>query len=176
VTETLVIDASIAIKWVVEEDGTPQALGLRQSHRFTAPELLTVECANILWKKVQRGELSREEATLAARLLERSDIELLGMRGLVAKATALAIEIGHPAYDCIYVSLAVSRNWRFVTADERLIRGLDQKAPREIADLCVTLEQVSGSIRCEDNETGRHSASGRKYGDAFGAQFDHEPP
>ncbi|TIT86928.1 MAG: type II toxin-antitoxin system VapC family toxin [Mesorhizobium sp.] len=120
-TETLVIDASIAVKWVVEEDGTPLALGLRHGHRFAAPELLTVECANIFWKKVQRGELSREEAKLAANLLERSDI----------------------AYDCMYICLAMSRNWRFVTADERLTRVLNQKAPREIANLCVTLDQLS---------------------------------
>ncbi|MBZ9991203.1 type II toxin-antitoxin system VapC family toxin [Mesorhizobium sp. BH1-1-5] len=142
-TETLVIDASIAVKWVVEEDGTPLALGLRQRHRLAAPELLTVECANILWKKIQRGELSREEAKLAANLLERSDIELFGMRGLLAKATELATDIGHPAYDCMYICLAMSRNWRFVTADERLTRVLNQKAPPAIANLCVTLEQFS---------------------------------
>ncbi|CDX22733.1 conserved hypothetical protein [Mesorhizobium sp. ORS 3324] len=142
-TETIVIDASIAVKWVVEEDGTPLALGLRKDHRFAAPELLTVECANIFWKKVQRGELSREEAKLAANLLERSDIELFGMRGLLAKATELATDIGHPAYDCMYICLAMNRNWRFVTADERLTRVLNQKAPREIANLCVTLEQLS---------------------------------
>jgi len=145
-TETFVIDASIAIKWVVEEDGTASALGLRQGNRFVAPELLTVECANILWKKVQRGELSRDEAKLAANLLERSDIELFGMRGLLTKATELATEIGHPAYDCMYICLAASRNWRFVTADERLIRVLNQKASPDIASLCVTLEQIaSGS-------------------------------
>lgn len=142
-TETLVIDASIAVKWVVEEDGTPLALGLRRNHRFAAPELLTAECANILWKKVQRGELSREEATLAANLLEHSDIELFGMRGLLGRATALAADIGHPAYDCMYICLAASRNWRFVTADERLIRVLAEKAPRETADLCLTLRQIS---------------------------------
>lgn len=147
-TETFVIDASIAVKWVVEERGTPLALGLRQAYRFAAPELLTVECANILWKKAQRGELSREEAKLAASLLERSDIELFGMRGLLAKATELAMDIGHPAYDCMYICLAMSRNWRFVTADERLIRLLAQKGTRDIADHCVTLEQISsGSHR-----------------------------
>jgi predicted nucleic acid-binding protein len=32
-----------------------------------APDLLVAECANILWKKAQRGELSHEEADLAAR-------------------------------------------------------------------------------------------------------------
>lgn len=43
-----------------------------------------MECANILWKKVQRSELNHEEAKLAAKLLEQSDIELFGMRGLLA--------------------------------------------------------------------------------------------
>jgi hypothetical protein len=37
--ETLVIDASIAVKWVVEEEGTEAALGLRSAFRFLAPEL-----------------------------------------------------------------------------------------------------------------------------------------
>ena len=48
---TLVIDASIAVKWVIEEDGTPEALALRQNAKLIAPELLVAECANILWKK-----------------------------------------------------------------------------------------------------------------------------
>lgn len=141
--ETLVIDASIAVKWVVEEEGTPLALGLRQRYRFCAPDLLTVECANILWKKTQRGELRSEEAQLAARLLERSDIELFAMRGLMAKATDLAMTLGHPAYDCMYLCLAISQNCRFVTADERLIRLLSQKGPPAASNLCVTLQALA---------------------------------
>ena len=45
---TIVIDASIAMKWVVEEDGTSEALMLRRRARLIAPELLLAECANIL--------------------------------------------------------------------------------------------------------------------------------
>ena len=52
---TLVIDASIAIKWVVEEGGTTEALVLRQKAKLMAPELLVAECANILWKKSPKG-------------------------------------------------------------------------------------------------------------------------
>jgi len=37
--ETFVIDASIAIKWVIEEDGTPEALALRGRGRLVAPDL-----------------------------------------------------------------------------------------------------------------------------------------
>ena len=47
----LIIDASIAIKWVVKEDGTSEALVLRQKAKLIAPDLLVAECANIFWKK-----------------------------------------------------------------------------------------------------------------------------
>lgn len=56
----LVIDASIAVKWVVEEEGTIEALALRGAAKLIAPDLLIAECANILWKKVRRGELLPE--------------------------------------------------------------------------------------------------------------------
>jgi hypothetical protein len=52
---TLVVDASIAVKRVVEEDGTPQALALRKRAKLIAPELLVAECANILRKKKSSG-------------------------------------------------------------------------------------------------------------------------
>jgi predicted nucleic acid-binding protein len=45
---TFVVDASVAIKWVIEEDGTPEALALYQRAKLIAPELLVPECANIL--------------------------------------------------------------------------------------------------------------------------------
>lgn len=122
----LVIDASIAVKWVVDEDGTPEALALRARARLIAPELLVAECANVLWKKVQRDELTTDEALLAARLLERADIELLPTRSLMEAATRIAIELNHPAYDCLYLALATANQCRFVTADQRFLRKLGE--------------------------------------------------
>ena len=136
--KTFVIDASIAIKWVVEEDGTDNALALRRRAKLLAPELLTAECANILWKKVQRGELTVDEALLAARLLQASDIELLPTRALLEPATRLAIELNHPAYDCIYIALAIEHDSQFVTADGRLLRKLDQHR-RQVRDRVLDL-------------------------------------
>ena len=65
----LVIDVSVAVKWVVEEEGTAEALAILRAGKLVAPELLIAECANILWKKMQRHELTNPEAFLAARLL-----------------------------------------------------------------------------------------------------------
>ena len=127
---TLVIDASIAIKWVVEEDGTDLALALRQKARLMAPDLIVAECANILWKKAQRKKLN-DEALIAARLLQSAEIELVPSRALMESATRLAIELDHPAYDCLYLALAVENGCRFVTADERLVKKIrgDKKSP-----------------------------------------------
>ena len=141
-----VIDASIPIKWVVEEEGTPHALTLRRSAKLIAPELLVAECANVLWKKVRRRELSAEEALFAARLLQTADIELSPTRALLEAATRMAIELDHPAYDCLYLALAAERNCRFVTADKRFLRRLGEKRRSRIRARAITLaEAASGS-------------------------------
>jgi predicted nucleic acid-binding protein len=136
---TLVIDASIAVKWVVQEHGTAEALVLRQKAKLIAPELLIAECANILWKKVQRGELLKDEALLAARLLQGAEIELLPTRFLFEAATRMSIEIDHPAYDCLYLALALEKKCQFVTADERLLRKLHQGRQRTLRDRAISL-------------------------------------
>jgi predicted nucleic acid-binding protein len=138
VRRTLVIDASVAIKWVVTEVGTPAALALRAQYYILAPELWLAECANILWKKSRRGELSRGEAEFAAKLLERSGVELATMRGLAEEATRLAIEIDHPAYDCLYLALAATRNAQFVTADRRLVAKV--RAFPSLTARCIELD------------------------------------
>jgi predicted nucleic acid-binding protein len=135
----LVVDASIAIKWVVEEEGTEAALALRNKAELVAPDLIIAECANILWKKVQRDELSESEALIAARLLQSGNVEILATRSLLEMATRLAIELGHPAYDCIYLALAIQGNCRFVTADKSFVRKISS-AP--LADRVVALADI----------------------------------
>ncbi|WAP66841.1 PIN domain-containing protein [Jiella pelagia] len=48
---------------------------------------MIAECANILWKKVQRGELMPDEAKMASQLLERAGIETVSMHGMLQWAT-----------------------------------------------------------------------------------------
>ncbi|HEX4077940.1 MAG TPA: type II toxin-antitoxin system VapC family toxin [Rhizomicrobium sp.] len=136
---TLVVDASIAVKWVVEEEGTAEAIALCHKAKLIAPDILVAECANILWKKVQRTELTGEEAQLAARLLQGADIELLPMRPLFDVTTSLATALDHPAYDCVYLALAVERNCRLVTADERLLRKLAQSRKANLRSRAISL-------------------------------------
>jgi predicted nucleic acid-binding protein len=123
----LVIDASVAIKWVVEEEGTAAALALRRQN-LSAPDLINAECANILWKKTRLGEFSAEEAAFAARLLAAAEIDLIPTRSLLEAALEIAVGLDHPAYDCLYLALAEERDGRLVTADRRLIRRTEESA------------------------------------------------
>lgn len=139
---SLVIDASVAVKWVVEEEGTKEALALHD-RALAAPDLLIAECANILWKKVRRNELSEQEAVFAAGLLARADIELMAMRPYLEAAVRIAVALDHPAYDCIYIALAEAEGLRFVTADTSLLRKVGRQAPERYADRVVGLADTA---------------------------------
>ncbi len=83
-------------------------------------------------KKARKRELSRDEAVFAARLLQTADIELLPTRSLLETATRIAIELDHPAYDCLDIAVAVENGCQFVTADESLVRKLGQHGLRTL--------------------------------------------
>src|ERR1700738_2692376 len=57
---TVVVDASVALKWVIEEDGSQAAGVLLLEQPLAAPDLLIVECANVLSAKAWRGVLGRD--------------------------------------------------------------------------------------------------------------------
>jgi predicted nucleic acid-binding protein len=101
--ERLVIDASVAVKWVVPESDSARAEVLLD-HGLVAPDLLFAECADVLWKKVRRGELTREEAEIAAQTLEQAELAVVSTRGYLAVATSIAAEFDHPAYDSVYLA------------------------------------------------------------------------
>ena len=59
---TIVIDASVALKWVMAEDGSAAAVALRSSGELAEPAIWLTEAANGLWKYVARRELDIPEA------------------------------------------------------------------------------------------------------------------
>ena len=140
-----VIDASVAVKWVVQETGTSEALALRKA-KLSAPDLIIPECANILWKKHRLGQLTSAEASSGAQLLERADIELVAMGAQLHRALALAIELDHPAYDCFYIALALEKGCAFATADQRLLRKAQQSSRKDVAVAIFDLYQAAASV------------------------------
>jgi predicted nucleic acid-binding protein len=119
---TLVIDASVAVKWIVPESGSAAAAALRGEHaHFIAPSLVIAEIGNALWKKASRGEIIKREAVPALRLAISQFGEIMPFEDLARTALELAIDLRCAIYDCFYLALAQRENAPLVTADEAMI-------------------------------------------------------
>ena len=141
----VVIDASVAIKWVVEEDETEGALAVLRRYELLSPDLVFAEYANILWKKVRLSEITQDEAAEAAYLIRSAGIEVLPVRRLIESALRLAIELDHPAYDCVYLALALENDCPFVTADQRLRRKVAQAGDPRFTGRIRSISEASAS-------------------------------
>lgn len=116
-----VVDASVAVKWLVAEaDSARAAPLLRDARRLHAPALLRVECANILRKKHRRGIATRDEAVGGLALPDRVGLAWVDDMPHVAGALRRALGLDHPACDCVYLEVAASLRLPLVTADRRL--------------------------------------------------------
>ena len=119
----MIVDASVAIKWIVDEDGSDAARTLagREMH---APDLIWVECANILWKKTVARDLTLAEAAIGLKELRLAPVSLTPCSHLLDAALMLSGKLRHPIYDCLYLALAVQRKMPLATADRRLARAV----------------------------------------------------
>jgi predicted nucleic acid-binding protein len=117
-----VVDASVAIKWWVPEVHSAEALRcLDPDIGREAPELLLAEVGNILWKKVNRGELTRAEAERIAADLVQADVVIHPVGPLLVASLRIALETGRSSYDCVYLALAEAIQAAVVTADRKRI-------------------------------------------------------
>lgn len=113
-----VIDSSVAVKWyAVEPDSFIARRLLARS--IVAPDLIRTEVANSLRKKIRAGEMRVEQALQALPHLARS-VRLLPTEPFAEMALELALELGHPVYDCVFLEIARTLDFPFVTADMKL--------------------------------------------------------
>lgn len=116
----VVVDASVVVKWFVNDVLTEQAVATLDRFDFHAPSLILAEQSNALWKYARRGDLSAADCGAAVNRLPRL-VRLTPMVELASEAAALAVELDHPGYDCFYLSLARRLGHDLLTADKRLL-------------------------------------------------------
>jgi predicted nucleic acid-binding protein len=116
---TVVVDASVAIKWLLEEEGSEAARRLAADEVMVAPELMLIECANVLRTKTRFGQLDEALSRQALLALEAMPMRWAPIRPYVAAAHAIAIELNRSAYDALYLALALSERAVLVTAHQR---------------------------------------------------------
>lgn len=120
---SLVVDASVMVKWFIaeEEPGVAEALALLTDHArartiLAAPEHAQLEVVNVL---LHRG-LDADGLSDAAGRLVAARIEWARLGDLLADAAALAPAHGLTLYDAAYAALARGLDAELVTADRRL--------------------------------------------------------
>ena len=141
-----VVDASVAVKWYLpEEHSDCAARWCRSGAVLEAPDLLHGEIGNVLWKRVRRRELTREQAGEIIAALSLMPIEIYPSRQLAAAALQIACEINLTVYDCLYLAMAMLTGSRLVTADRRLFESAHAAAP--LKDQVLWVGDIREAIR-----------------------------
>jgi predicted nucleic acid-binding protein len=125
----LVVDATVAIKWMIEEQDSALADRLLDgAHDFLAPELIVAEVISAAWKQRRRGAI--DDAQFEDIVIRMADgpIDCRPLRPLIRRAAALGRELDHPIYDCLYLALVEAENAPMITADRRLVAAVRETA------------------------------------------------
>jgi predicted nucleic acid-binding protein len=135
----IVVDSSVAAKWLVPEDGSDLAEQLlKGSNQVIAPELLLVELGNFLWKAVRLGKIALEAALTSLPRVEAA-VSLVSSTRFCPRALQLAHELAHPIYDCLYLAVAEEARCKLVTADMRVLRAVRAS---KYAEQAIPLEEL----------------------------------
>ena len=120
----IAVDASVVVKWFVEEKYSKEALMIRDSFieglvDIVVPSLLYFEVLNAL---KYSGAFGEDELKKVARILEDYQFTLYELEGAYAeKAVEIAMRKGITIYDASYVALALIEGVNLYTADEKLL-------------------------------------------------------
>jgi predicted nucleic acid-binding protein len=124
-----VSDASVGLKWVLDEPGSGKALQLREEfraglHRLLAPDVFVIEVAHVLSKAERQRKLKPGQADVLLSDVLKTPPTLSRYLPLLPRAMELSREARMGVYDCLYVALAEAEQCEVVTADERIAKAL----------------------------------------------------
>lgn len=120
----IIVDASVAVKWILPEPGTDEAqILLEGSEKLIAPSLIRLEVFAAITRKVRVRDLTVDDARRACKLwskaLSTGALTLIPDERHLQRAIELALEIRHPLQDCLYLAVAEDNSGTLVTADPK---------------------------------------------------------
>lgn len=137
--ETLVVDASVIVKWYVMEEHREQAIKLRDDYiegklTLNAPSLMPYEVLNAI--KQAKKDISFEILETVAESLTLYGIRLHELLGELASLTVkIAVENEVSVYDAAYIALAKLSDTMLYTCDEKLKESLKNSYQRYVAHI-----------------------------------------
>ena len=133
----VVIDASVAVKWYVNETGSEKAIALLHDENllFLAPDIFLSELTNALLRQQRTNQLTDHALDKALLDMSFSVPELVPSKQLLDRAIVIARALSHPIYDCLYLALAERWETILVTADAEFVtRCRNQLADDPVRD------------------------------------------
>lgn len=125
----LVLDASVAAKWYLEEQYSDLAYQIvAREPELVVPDLFFTEMGNIFWKKVRKGEIDEADAREAITGLLSFGFKQREIRSLTPYALELALEFQCTVYDGLYLAVAIDENCPLITADRKFYRIFSKTA------------------------------------------------
>lgn len=137
------VDASVAVKWFVDEEDSDKARALKTQFTegdldLTAPTLLSYETANALqWHPF--AEMDARGVTNALTVLDSYQFLVEPTIQAWIQALQLSYSRHISIYDSIYVGIAKATDSQLITADQKLIKSFPTAERRRILAL-ATLE------------------------------------
>ena len=141
VPERIVVDASLGLKWVLQEEHSDRAAALGPGRVLLTSALFWAESGNAIATRVRRGDLDRARGNEALRDLQEVRLRTRPLdSAAVISALAIAHDLAHPVYDCCYLALAIEEDAIVVTADRRFRSAV--AAHPSLADRVVLLRDI----------------------------------
>ena len=120
-----VIDASVAVKWLVPEIHAERSMRLlKENHGLMAPDLVFAEIGNVLLKKSRMGEIETEAALEMLTDFKGIPLQIYKTDALLEFAWDIAGTYNRSFYDSLYIALSMKTACRMVTADLKLFNSL----------------------------------------------------
>jgi predicted nucleic acid-binding protein len=129
-----VLDSSVALKWVLPEPDSAQAIRLRDDFRngtdeLLAPDLFPIEIAHALTKAERQQRIAIGHAEILFHDVLTTCPALHSSVALVVRACEISSHFHHSVYDCLYIALAEQESCDLVTADAKLVTKFHSQFP-----------------------------------------------
>ncbi len=126
-----VLDSSVAFKWVIPEKDSDAALRLRAQfqagvHEFIAPDIFPGEVAHALTRAERQSRITPAEALDLWSNVMTTAPQLVPSLPLMHRTIAISSQTRVGVFDCLYVALAEREGCEFITADSRVVNGLQK--------------------------------------------------